>query len=138
MQELIQPTLRMQQTIKELGFIPDKVLLDSSYIPAQIHLVLPLSLDQKGTTEVSSLTFEITFGLLDMVLYKGKAQQLANTECGQAQAQIGAFAWAQQFEILPGLLLQIWRGKEFPFLLCAPLFCGTKQPNQFLLFFSNS
>lgn len=49
-----------------------------------------------------------------------------------------AFTWAQQFEVLPRLLLQSWRGQEFPFLPCAPLFCGTKQPNQILLFFSNS
>lgn len=72
-------------------------------------------------------------GLLDRVLYEGKTQQLANTERGQAQAHCICMGTA--ISGCPQVAVQSWRGQEFPLLPCAPLFCGTIQPNQILLFF---
>lgn len=63
-----------------------------------------------------------------------KNQQLANTECGQAQAQVVAFVWALQFQIAPGLLLQSWRGQGFslPPFLCPTFLCNKKaKPDPF-------
>lgn len=73
------------------------------------------------------------YGLLDRVLYEGKTQQLANTERGQAQAHCICMGTA--ISGCPQVAVQSWRGQEFPLLPCAPLFCGTIQSNQILLFF---